>query len=98
MRRRSAHACDARGGTLSETPARPHPALPRCDALPEAMNYFHLLQLASPEATVTIAALVVLGLHVAWPRGRWLSPWVAGLGLNGAGAKILALPRIDHWG
>ena len=56
------------------------------------MSYLYLLKLASPEAIVTVTALVVLAIGLASERARALCPFVSALGLALAGVAILYLP------
>ncbi len=56
------------------------------------MNYLELLKLASPEAIVVAAALVVLGLGLTRRRSTGLSTVFAALGLIGAMIAIHRLP------
>jgi len=56
------------------------------------MSYLELLKLASPEAIVTLTALVVLAFGLASERTRGLCSGVAGAGLLFAVAAVLLLP------
>jgi len=59
------------------------------------MNYLELLKLASPEATMVLAALAVLALQALRPASRddGALHWLAALGISIAGAATLMLPQ-----
>src|SRR5437879_10367321 len=57
------------------------------------MSYFELLRLASPEAIVALAALVVLAIGLTNWRASALCPAVAALGLAFAIGAVLMLPQ-----
>ena len=57
------------------------------------MSYLELLKLVSPETVVAFTALAVLGVQLAWPRGRSLCGTIASAGLLLAiGAVAFVLP------
>src|ERR1700738_1463319 len=57
------------------------------------MNYLELLKLASPEAVVTVTALIVLAIGLMLPRGARLCSGIAAAGLLFAVAAGLELPE-----
>jgi len=57
------------------------------------MNYLELLKLASPEAVVTVTALIVLAIGLMSARGARLCSGIAAAGLLFAVAAVLELPE-----
>src|SRR6202048_5078688 len=57
------------------------------------MNYLELLKLASPEAVVTVTALIVLAIGLMSTRGAGLCSGIAAAGLLFAVAAVLELPE-----
>ena len=57
------------------------------------MNYLEFLKLASPEAVVTVTALMVLGIGLASSRAAGLCFAIAALGLAVAIGAVLMLPE-----
>src|SRR6195256_113589 len=57
------------------------------------MNYLELLKLASPEAVVTVTALIVLAIGLMSARGARLCSGIAAAGLLFAVAAVLELPQ-----
>jgi NADH-quinone oxidoreductase subunit N len=57
------------------------------------MNYLELLKLASPEAVVTVTALIVLAIGLMSTRGAGVCSGVAAAGLVFAVAAVLELPE-----
>jgi NADH-quinone oxidoreductase subunit N len=57
------------------------------------MNYLEFLHLASPEAVVALAALIVLGIGLAGERAARICDAFAALGIVAAIAAVLLLPR-----
>ena len=57
------------------------------------MNYLELLKLASPEAVVTVTALIVLAIGLMSTRGAGVCSGVAVAGLVFAVAAVLELPE-----
>ena len=57
------------------------------------MNYLELLKLASPEATVAVAALAVLAVGLASARGAGICSAVAAAGILFAIGAVLLLPE-----
>jgi len=57
------------------------------------MSYLELLKLASPEAIVTVTALVVLSIGLTAKRAATACAFVAALGIVIAMAAVLLLPR-----
>ena len=57
------------------------------------MNYLDLLHLASPEATVAVTALIVLGFGLSSSRGAGVCSAIAAAGILFAAAAVLLLPE-----